>query len=410
VSNETYEATQGAAVAIAATLRDVNGAVINTYTGAEAFETTVWQGSNAVPEFSPITNWILPSAGTFNVVVTSVQTATLTPGRYEILSRLNDPIYGWVDAYEATLDIVGSAGGIPTNLPPTIITAEEAAANVSGFDPLASGQANLLLAVTDAINQRCDRVFPLTTHDERCRYERGVIRLTHYPVPSVTRLCTGMARGLVVTNGALKRASLCLLPSTTAGDANAVPAKLRLMGFSGGTPVTTDLTLDSYTTLADLVAAINGVGSGWAATIGDDDYSDTPTSDLNPDWGAKGVSANGTPLLIYAHDVSDYEVDYATGVIRVHCMPESLPGSSFGYGNRPGCHPVRCVYQAGYDPVSMPGALKQAAYVLIRGFAQRTVLGLLTQQKINDSFVIASPGSVQTVDDILQPYVRRRIY
>ena len=422
MNSEKYAATQGAAIAINPTLRDIAGNIIVTYTGSENLVTKVWGGSTETASFTATTTWILPSAGTILIDITAAQTATLEPGNYEVQTRLTDPFYGQVDAFQCVISIVGSDGGIPANLPATIVTPEEAAANVSGFDALASGQNNLLLAVTDEINRRCRRVFPLTTHDEHRYYERGTIRLTHYPVPSVTRLCMGLTAGIRVTNdGTLVRPAMALFPSTTAGDPEAVPATLRLTGYASGVLTTTSLTLASYPMLSDLVAAIGSAGHGWAATIGDATYATRPTLDLNPEWGTRGVPATGTPLRIYAADLTDYELDYETGIVTVHRLPTTdaacgldlRPGYG-GYGNgrpqRPGKLAVRAVYTAGYDPVSMPAALKQAAFILIRVFAQQTVLGVLTQQKINDSFAIASPGFSRAVDDILSDFERRRIF
>jgi hypothetical protein len=107
---ENYSLTQGAALAVTVTLTDALGATITTYTGTEALTTAVWPGADRAAAFAAATAWIGAGAGTIQWSITDAQSAGLAPGRYQLLTRLQDPIYGWVDVYTATLDIAASAG------------------------------------------------------------------------------------------------------------------------------------------------------------------------------------------------------------------------------------------------------------------------------------------------------------
>jgi hypothetical protein len=113
-SNENYSLSQGSAMVIAATLRDEFGKPVVTYDGTESLSTTVWPGGMREVSFTPVTTWSAPNMGSVTIAITTVETAGLAPGRYQVLTRVT-PIGGDpVDAYGCTLDVLAFAGSTAT--------------------------------------------------------------------------------------------------------------------------------------------------------------------------------------------------------------------------------------------------------------------------------------------------------
>jgi len=108
-TNENYSITQGAALSIDVTLRDQAGAAITTYDGSQSLATTVWPGGMRSVSFAAATTWTDPAAGTIAIALAAAQTAALAPGRYQLLTRLDDA-GTTVDAYGCTLDVLAAAG------------------------------------------------------------------------------------------------------------------------------------------------------------------------------------------------------------------------------------------------------------------------------------------------------------
>ena len=111
-SNENYYITRGSALTIDVTLRDSGGAVIASYDGSQVLTTTVWPGGNRAASFTPTTTWTDPSQGTIAIGIAAAQTGALEPGRYQLLTRLDDAGM-LIDAYSCTLDVGASAGTGP---------------------------------------------------------------------------------------------------------------------------------------------------------------------------------------------------------------------------------------------------------------------------------------------------------
>jgi hypothetical protein len=109
-TNESYDVTPGAALAIDVTLRDATGAPITSYSGAETLTSTVWPGGNRAASFTALSTWDDPSNGLITITITATQTAGLAPGRYQLLTRLTPGAGQPVDAYGCTLDVQAVAG------------------------------------------------------------------------------------------------------------------------------------------------------------------------------------------------------------------------------------------------------------------------------------------------------------
>jgi hypothetical protein len=109
-NNETYDVTPGAALQIDVTLRDSLGAPITGYSGSETMSTTVWPGGNRAASFTATTTWDTPADATITITLAATQTATLKPGRYQLLTRLTPGAGQPVDAYGCNLDVLPVAG------------------------------------------------------------------------------------------------------------------------------------------------------------------------------------------------------------------------------------------------------------------------------------------------------------
>jgi hypothetical protein len=106
---DNYTVSRGAALLVKVTIEDAAGNVITTYTGSEPLATTVWAGADRAAAFSAATTWNSAGAGTIQLGITDAQSAGLSIGRYQLLTRLQDT-GSWVDVYTATLDVLPSAG------------------------------------------------------------------------------------------------------------------------------------------------------------------------------------------------------------------------------------------------------------------------------------------------------------
>src|SRR5438067_2285520 len=106
---ENYDVSVGSQLVIDATLRDGDGNPLSGYTGSEALSTVVWPGANRAVAFTPLTIWTTPAVGLIAITITGAETATLSPGRYDLLTRVADGAE-WDDGYFATLTVTGFAG------------------------------------------------------------------------------------------------------------------------------------------------------------------------------------------------------------------------------------------------------------------------------------------------------------
>jgi hypothetical protein len=95
---------------ISATIRDQGGNPV-AYTGTETLTTTVWPGGARPALFSPATTWgTSPSTGAIQITITAAETTSLAPGRYQLLTRVTAAGADPLDAYGATIQILGASG------------------------------------------------------------------------------------------------------------------------------------------------------------------------------------------------------------------------------------------------------------------------------------------------------------
>lgn len=118
-TNENYSVTQGAGLTIDVTLADALGDPVTGYDGTQPLSTVVWPGGSRLPSFAPATTWVDPAQGIIRVAIAGADTAALAPGRYQLLTRLDDA-GATVDVYGCTIDVLAVAG---TGITPPTYTA-----------------------------------------------------------------------------------------------------------------------------------------------------------------------------------------------------------------------------------------------------------------------------------------------
>jgi hypothetical protein len=115
-ANENYEVSQGSALTIQSYVQDTNGNPITTYTGAETLSSDLWPGGAQPVTYNPATTWVTPSAGLIQIVIPAADSTALSPGRYQLLTRIQASGQDPVDAYGCTIDVLQAPG---TETPPT---------------------------------------------------------------------------------------------------------------------------------------------------------------------------------------------------------------------------------------------------------------------------------------------------
>jgi hypothetical protein len=108
-NHENYRVSQGAALTIEVTLRNADGVIETGYDGSQALTTIVWPGGNRLVSLLVSTTWTDPAQGLIAIAIMGNQTASLGPGRYQLLTRLEDADT-LIDAYSCTIEVLPSAG------------------------------------------------------------------------------------------------------------------------------------------------------------------------------------------------------------------------------------------------------------------------------------------------------------
>ena len=106
ITNENYRVSQGSAITIQSAIVDQAGNVVTTYTGSETLTTLVWPGGAQPSSYSPVTTWVTPSAGLISIVIPAADSSALSPGRYQVLTRVTAAMADPVDGYGCTLDVL----------------------------------------------------------------------------------------------------------------------------------------------------------------------------------------------------------------------------------------------------------------------------------------------------------------
>lgn len=189
------------------------------------------------------------NAGTDNIVLSTHATITA------LVAAINALAKGWVAAI-----VAGKGGADPTNLSAKALTS----AYAQGAIQYLVGLNDLFLitainAATELIERYCDRRFASTIYEHRYHgMNRRTINLRNYPVISVARVSVGSRKVMQITNASIDAEQALVSVDSDSMDFEVI----------GGASANTDsVSITNSTTLTNLIASINALGSNWSASL-----------------------------------------------------------------------------------------------------------------------------------------------
>lgn len=249
----------------------------------------------------------------------------------------------------------------------------------------------LIDSSSDFIENVCRRKFKSANYVERVPWGCS-INLKNYPVQYVQSIHRATRDGLILTNGATKDYATSWVSADR---------KLYL-NISGGAShglTTLDLTLAGNDTLAELVTAVNAIGSGWAASLATGRSGNERSEDLI-EASPQPVETSGLTLVILEKpDASSYFVNEQAGVITVQS------GTPMNYGFVVNGNQSWVKYRAGYDtiPDDLQSLCARIAKSILDEIGRDS--GLLTERIGDYSYTrpdSAQSGPIFTVPQNLQ--------
>ena len=274
----------------------------------------------------------------------------------------------------------------------------------------ASYLASLITAASDAIRNACHRDFTQTSYTEYHSggiYIREPLRLRQFPVAEITRVAANPQPAILVQNIDSTTNQRATVETTT--------TSLRVVRIASATTITNDLPFATYPTLAEMAAAINSLGGGWAAqVIGT--FALWPSADLKPLQGAAMALFGGRELELYTEDLQpflnwppgDPWGDDAGSQACTGWRLDDETGELFGRFPR-GQLNIRIDYTAGF--ATIPQAIQEACVQLVldlyNGGLVNTTLKKATLG--SGSFELQSQSSTAVLSGkvslLLAPYV-----
>lgn len=222
---------------------------------------------------------------------------------------------------------------------------DHAAALTLTSDEAAGDPTAIVSLIKDAceeyVSSYCNRTFEETAYSLE-RYSgmcNNIITLRNYPVIAVDRVVFNTLDAIRIKN----------TNSGTSASVSTTATGLRLV--YNGTADTT-VTYASNATIADVVSAVNAVGSGWAAEVNDSTLSTFKSTDILKINGLSAIDSNWVYLQVPDEGLDSFEVDTDRAqIFRYAGWPK-------GYRN------IYVDYTAGYSSADMPAGLKHGVKML----------------------------------------------
>lgn len=194
------------------------------------------------------------------------------------------------------------------------------------------------------VKSYCHHEFESTAYYEFYNGGGDYLYLDHYPVISINRISSGRRNAIIIKN----------TESGTYATVSVTSTGLVLVkdGVSNST-----ISFAAYTTMADIVSAINLIGSGWEAEIYHSDFNTYISTDLLKVYGKSTIDNNRVYLEIPEESIDDFEVDISTGELF------RIGGWSKGYNN------IYVEYTAGRSTI--PEDIKLAVMIICRSIYQK---------------------------------------
>lgn len=227
-------------------------------------------------------------------------------------------------------------------------------ANLKNWIGITSADDDVLLEdaidrATAIIESHCDRKLKSRVFYEFVMPQgERTVTVDNYPIVSIDTIAYGSAISMTISSDSASTDVLATVEN------NGTNIRLRKV-TSDGTSTTTTIALADYLTTSAIVNYINASVSGWSATLTENAYSFSLYR-----FGGRGVIDAPCNFEYPRDNVSEYRVDYSTGLI--HLIADRFPGirSDNASANRfpSGFYPVFVQYTAGFETV--PADLEQA--------------------------------------------------
>jgi len=217
---------------------------------------------------------------------------------------------------------------------------------------LAAGDPSAILesirdGVEDWVEAHCHKTFESASY---AKYYDGngeqYLQLDDYPITALTRVAVGRRSAIRVKNTA--DYTTASISCSTGG----------LIFTKDGTSDST-ITFASYTTMGEVVTAINDLSDGWSAVIESSDYTSFKSTELVEMFGKSAIGDNWVYLDMPNRAIDGFEVFPARG--------EIYRGMGWPEGNRN----IFVEDTAGYSSTTMPKRLQLAIKIIVKSIYDR---------------------------------------
>lgn len=281
----------------------------------------------------------------------------------------------------------------------------------------------LITASSREVARFCGRPIAAGTYTEivspeGTRLDRGepaVAKLSYFPVIDVIRCASGRTTALLVQNTDTTSNQEATLQFTTAGDVeyfDLVYTGIKLVRTASG-GVNSDTVSwpvsPPYMTIAQLAAAIGGLGGGWRATAQSSssrpDLSLLPANYLVGVREPKNAFNPGATLDVFTGPPPSYDIDRRTGLLRYYGCPgwgtaAGAWGDPFGASWADGWEDapqIQVTYSAGFTTI--PENLQRTCAELVKASLERLGTDSLIQSESAGSYHYTVRESVATLPD-----------
>ena len=306
----THKVIQGFSVVWTTFIVDGNGNPV-VFAGTEPLSCEVWAGGSQAILFNPAVSFNTASAGSIDVTYSSLSTATVPQGFYDVLISRTDTTTALAFGYLAISPAPGSASA-------DLISIPFARAALSDF-ALTSTQIEFLpstiTAASNAVKRWCgDRDFIQQTYVEEYSISLDGSIMLNQPPNWVSRIQASPSTAITIRNVSSSVQEAYVSANYT-GDTSVglTLVGLNLNSISNGTPTVTPVNFTAGMTIAALASAITAAGNGWTA-YADTSYGSWAVSELiglQVPGGA--IAGSGAVYDVYRDDLgNDSRLDPTT--------------------------------------------------------------------------------------------------
>lgn len=249
----------------------------------------------------------------------------------------------------------------------------------------------LISAVSSAIENYCWQAFEVNSYDELYpgNHRRELV-LRNYPISQIDRVAFNPQPVMQVSNVGVDNQRATVKVTATG---------VELVAVASGVSTISDIAFADQPTLADLAAAITGLGNHWAATVLNSADDLRASADLRALQGAyQAMNANAN-LRLHTGELTGFTVDAERGILT----------RDLGLCWDGGLHYWRVIYEAGYAVV--PDDVQEACAEWVAqlfwqtkrdpGLLKQTIPGTVMQEPLQ-----VMPATVKL---LLAPYRNWRV-